>query len=345
MVFDRLETKNAGHSTAWLLHGLNTPSVNGNRSVFSLNENGYTGKMTNDTLLPASSEITTVEDGYVTAGGTKYSSGYDTSTSGVCESEGYRIEVSPSNQSTLTYYLNVIQLSDGGVEAVSPALIENDTFAGALVKDRVVLFSKSGELIGAQENADYSFDFAENEGYVCEIVVADVTEGTWEISYSNTGADGTYKVLTQTSTHRIGADKGCTVSFTGRGGYYKLRRVSDTYKAVNPEITEENSVKQLSPAVKVNDNAIYVAPRTYDAVSGVSNGVYNYTQLIGVYANDGRLISAKILDNFTETDKIGEYYELGGMDDLTDGFVVKTFLFEDLKSIKPVTDAAEAECR
>ena len=176
VVFDRLETKNASHKTAWLLHGLNAPTINGSRSVFALNNNGYTGKMTNDTLLPANPAITTVEDGYVTSGGTKYNSGYNTATSGVNESDGYRIEVSPSSQRTLTYYLNVVQLSDSDKEAVKPTLIENDTFAGAVVNDRVVLFSKSGELLGTDT---YSFNFAAKEGYLCKIAVADVAEGTW----------------------------------------------------------------------------------------------------------------------------------------------------------------------
>jgi len=339
VVFDRLQTKNAGHNTAWLLHGLNAPTINGNRSTFVLNANGYTGKMTNDTLLPASSTITTVEDGYVAAGGTKYSSGYNTSSSGVNESDGYRIEVSPVSQSTLTYYLNVIQLSDGDADVISPSLIENNTFAGALVKDRVVLFSKSGDLIGADTSTSYFFNFAENNGYLCKIAVADVKEGTWEVSYSATGADGSYEVISQAATNRMGTDKGATISFEGTSGYYTLRRVSDVYTSRTSEISEENTIKQLSPGVKVQNNALYVAPRTYDSFSGVSNGEYNYTQVVAAYSeNEDTLLAVKIVDNFTETDKSSDYSELISLDKLPEKVVIKTFLFEDLETIKPVTN-------
>ena len=343
VVFDRLSTKNVGHKTAWLLHGLNTPTINGSRSTFALNANGYTGKMTNDTLLPVNPTITAVEDGYVTAGGTKYNSGYNTSSGGVNESDGYRIEVSPASQSTMTYYLNVIQLSEGDADVISPSLIENDTFVGALVKDRVVLFSKSGDLIGSDNNTEYAFDFTENNGYLCKIAVADAKEGTWEVSYSATGADGSYKVIAQTATNRIGADKGATISFEGTSGYYKLRRVSDVYTSRNSEISEENTIKQLSPSVKVVDNTFYVAPRTYDSLSGVSNGEYNYKQIIAAYSEDEKtLLAVKIIDNFTQTDKCGEYSELVKFDELPESVVIKTFLFEDLETIEPVTDFGTA---
>ena len=337
VVFDRLSTQNTSHKTAWLLHGLNAPTVSGSRSVFSLSENGYTGKMTNDTLLPASSAITTVEDGYVTSGGTKYSSGYS-STDGVNESDGYRIEVSPSSQSTLTYYLNVIQLSDSGAEVATPTLIENDTFVGALIKDRVVLFSKSGDLIGGNTSTEYTFNFADTSGYLCKIAVADVTEGTWEVSYSEDGS--TYTVMTTVATSRMGADKGATISFSGMPGYYKLKRVSSEYTQKATEISTVNEIKQLSPSVKYADNAVYVAPRTYTSMSNISAGEYSYTQVIAVYDEEKReLLSVKFIDDFTETDKYGDYSELLDLDKLPDSIVIKTFLFENLETIKPMSDA------
>lgn len=338
VVFDRLNTKNASHKTAWLLHGLNAPQISGSRATFSLNENGYTGKMTNDTLLPANPSITTVEDGYVTAGGTKYSSGY--SGEGVNESDGYRIEVAPKSQSTLTYYLNVVQLSDAGAQVVTPTLIENDTFAGAVIKDRVVLFSKSGDLIGGNTSTEYSFNFADSNGYLCKIAVADVTEGTWEVSYSEDGSE--YKVMTTAKTSRFGENKGATISFAGMPGYYKLRRVSSEYTQRSAEITTENEIKQLSPGVKVMNDALYVAPRTYTSMSNISAGEYSHTQIIAVYEEheDGikELVFMKLLDNFTETDKSSDYLEIMDVKNLPENVVIKTFLLEDMESLSPVTN-------
>lgn len=338
VVFDRLKTVNAKHNTAWLLHGLNAPSISGNRSTFTLDANGYTGKMTNDTLLPSKSTITSVKDGYLTAGGTNYNSGYS-SGSGVCESEGYRIEVSPSSQSTTTYYLNVIQVGEANSTAAAPALIENDTFIGASLKDRIVLFSKSGDLIGSEKSVEYSFNFTESEGYLCKIAVADVAEGSWEIFYSE---DGTNYTLTQyAKTHRIGPDdKGATIYFKGRAGYYKLVRKSNTHEIIGTQICTENQIKQLSPGVKLKNNILYVAPRSYESIGNAGGNEYNYKQIIAVYdKGDKRLIATKIYD-INQTDKNSGYEEFTNFIQAnSDAIVIKTFIFENLENVSPVAAA------
>ena len=338
VVFDRLNTVNANHKTAWLLHGLNMPSISGNRSVFTLESNGYTGKMTNDTLLPSNSAITSVKDGYLKSGGTYYNSGYG-SGSGVCESEGYRIEVSPSSQSNLTYYLNVIQMGESNSTAAAPTLIENDTFIGTSLKDRVVLFSKSGKLIGSEKNAEYFFNFTEADGNLCRIAVADVAEGSWEIFYS---IDGTEYTLSQyAKTHRIGTnDKGATIYFSGRAGYYKLIRRSNTHEIVETEISTESQIKQLSPGVKLKNNILYVAPRSYESIGNASNNEYNHKRIIAVYdKNNNRLIAAKI-SNMNQTDKNGEYEEVVNFTEtIPAAMVIKTFIFENLENLRPCAAA------
>jgi len=345
VVFDRLETVNANHNTAWLLHGLNTPEISGARSTFTLNSNGYTGKMTNDTLLPANPVITTVEDGVLSSGGTKYESGYN-SSNGVNESDGYRVEVSPSNQSTLTYYLNVIQLGDADKEAVKPVLVENNTFIGAVVKNRVVLFAKSGELIGNEVNSEYAFDFASSEKQLYEITVADSCEGTWEILYSANGEEGTYESIGKVSTARHESDKGCTISFAGSAGSYKIRRISGEYKTVNSKITETNFIGQLTPEVKYENGKLFVAPKSYDGIDGISNGDYKYTQVIAVYdADENSLVALKTLD-FTKTDKNGEYVEIDEFtQEFTEPVIIKTFILEDMEDVKPVAVSKEIEFR
>ena len=54
IVFDRVTAKDPGFEKAWLLNGPTEPSFDSNRTTFINNENGYNGKMTVDTLLPAS---------------------------------------------------------------------------------------------------------------------------------------------------------------------------------------------------------------------------------------------------------------------------------------------------
>ena len=73
IVFDKINSSNANFKKTWLLHGLEEPEINGNRTVFrrtyksSVMAHGYNGKMTVDTLLPAKNTITKVggkETGY-----------------------------------------------------------------------------------------------------------------------------------------------------------------------------------------------------------------------------------------------------------------------------------------
>ena len=91
------------------------------------------------------------------------------------------------------------------------------------------------------------------------------------------------------------------------------------------------------------NNKLYVAPRTYNSFAGVSTDGYNYTQLIAAYdEKDNKLLAVKIIDNFSKTDKYGEYSELISLDKLSEDVVIKTFLFEDLDNIEPVTNFGEA---
>ena len=343
VVFDRLNTKNKSHQTAWLLHGLNAPSISGKRATFTLGTNGYTGKMTNDTLLPASSSITSVQDGYLTPGGTLYSSGYS-GTSGVNESDGYRIEVSPSSQTTSTAFLNVVQVGEASAAMPTPALIQNDTFTGAVVKDRVALFSTSGELIGAgdanKNTTYYSFSFSSNDGYLYRFAVADAAEGTWKIEYSSDGSS--YSTAGYAKTNRPDAENnGCTISFKGRAGYYRLMRVSNTHTSDTSGISNTNKLKQLSPGVKFKNNVLYVAPRTYESIQG--SDTYSCKQIIAAYDGDGRFIAAKVTD-FGETDKNTDYTELMTFDGkVPDRITVKTLLFEDMENVKKLATVGAAE--
>ena len=345
VVFDRLQTKNTSHKTAWLLHGLKNPTISGNRAVFALNSNGYTGKMVNDTLLPEAVEISSVADGYLEKNGTFYGSGYN-SGNGVNESEGYRVEVSPQTQGTQTNYLNVIQVGETDAEFASPGMINNDTFVGTVVKDRVVLFSKSGNLIGEGDankgTTQYFFDFSARDDYIYKFAVTDTAEGKWEVSYSATGVENSYSVIAWAMTNRMNnkKDKGYTISFSGRQGYYRLKRVSNTHTENEPFISEAVVVKQLAPGVKLSENALCVAPRNYSSIAN-STAAYSGKLIISVYDKQtNALEEVKILD-FIKPEKNGKYIEMLPADE---DKVIKTLL-ADIQLIRPLAPAAEVYCR
>ena len=57
MVFDRVVSADPAFRKAWLLHGLERPTINGSQTIFKDTRAGYTGKLTVDTLLPKPDDL------------------------------------------------------------------------------------------------------------------------------------------------------------------------------------------------------------------------------------------------------------------------------------------------
>jgi hypothetical protein len=210
VVFDRVVSSRKGFRKAWLLHGLEEPSIQGNRTLFRDTRAGYTGKLTVDTLLP------TPENTVITPVG---GPGREFFVNGVnypallrpdCINEGggWRIEVSPKTPSETDHFLHVLQVGDHTPDTAPLPVdkIETATHAGVVVADRVVLFAKARDRISAP--VDFFFKGAGQ----FQILVADLKDGTWTIE-----ADG--RVL---GTASAAAEAG-TVVFRGPAGHYRLR--------------------------------------------------------------------------------------------------------------------------
>ncbi|MBE7026680.1 MAG: hypothetical protein E7410_03860 [Ruminococcaceae bacterium] len=58
VVFDKIDTVDAGKKKAFLLHSQEEPTVSGNVTTIKRTERGYNGKLVNQTLLPESSNLT-----------------------------------------------------------------------------------------------------------------------------------------------------------------------------------------------------------------------------------------------------------------------------------------------
>ena len=207
VVFDRVVSSDAGFRKAWLLHGLEEPERQGNRTIFRDRRSGYTGKLTVDTLLPApdDTQITAVggqgREAWVE--GVNYRA--DVRPGGVNEGHGWRIEVSPRTAREQDYFLHVLQVGDHTPE--TPPLpvirVETDTHLGVQVGDRVVLFGKS-------RDRDARAVELTLQG-ATRVLVADLTSGTWRIERDGQ-AEGTVEVA---------PDSG-TAYFTAGAGKYRL---------------------------------------------------------------------------------------------------------------------------
>ena len=209
VVFDRVVSSDKHFRKAWLLHGLEEPSITGNRTIFKDTRPGYTGKLTVDTLLPiaADTKISRI-------GGPNQENWVDgvsykalTVPDGCNEGGGWRIEVSPKTARETDCFLHVLQV--GNHTPDTPALpvitIETDTLAGLRLANRVVIFAKARNRSGAA----VSFSFDGNDE--CEILVADLQSGTWMVEHDGKPAGNT----------TVSADEGMAF-FRGEAGQYRL---------------------------------------------------------------------------------------------------------------------------
>jgi hypothetical protein len=205
-------SSNKDFRKAWLLHGLEEPTISGNRSVFKDTRPGYSGKLTVDTVFPlvSNTSITKVggglEDNIVD--GINYLC--KVNSSGCNEGGGWRIEVSPKTASETDYFLNVLQVGDHSPD-VAPYDVQGiDTLshAGAKVGDRVVMFSKS------RDRASDPLTFSFTGSGTFQIMVADLSEGTWYLE-----RDG---VIVGSSV--VSADSGVATFSSVAGGMRVLRR-------------------------------------------------------------------------------------------------------------------------
>ena len=210
VVFDRVVSSDKTFRKAWLLHGLEQPSIQGNRTIFKDTRPGYTGKLTVDTLLP------TPENTVITPVG---GPGREFFVNGVnypallrpdCINEGggWRIEVSPKTARETDYFLHVLQVGDQAPDLAPLPVekIETVSHAGVCVADRVVLFSKTRDRLA--NPIDFQFSGAGD----FKILVADLQAGTWTIECES-------RVV---GTAGASVEEGAVV-FKGPAGHYRLQ--------------------------------------------------------------------------------------------------------------------------
>ena len=259
IVFDRISSVNASYKKAWLLNGPTKPTVNGNRTVFVNNENGYNGKMTVDTLLPAEIETVTIggEGQEATVAGTNYSADSNLNPNLTHEGEGYRIEISPKQASNKDFFLNVIQVgdADSDVAVYEPTLIQSDSCVGAILADTVTIFKSDY----GRSNKSVSFTLP-NGNY--RIAVCDNIAGEWTVGTSNG------ETLTLTAT-----EDGGVLYFEGQGGTYSVSYKGALAKSEISEETAEAEPEEAETAGEEPKTMLDIGTRMYNS--------YVYSKTLG----------------------------------------------------------------
>lgn len=167
VVFDKMVSTNREFRKAFLLHSIKEPEVKNNKTTIKRGD-GLDGKLVAYTLFPQEPTINKVE-GYKVGNktfdpGTKSESSY--------EDMRWRIEVSPSIKREDDEFLHVMAVMDKDTPDPGAEKIVSADLIGAKILDRIVTFSKNGNLLS---QADFEL---KGDGHY-KVLVCDVEPGLW----------------------------------------------------------------------------------------------------------------------------------------------------------------------
>jgi heparin/heparan-sulfate lyase len=214
IVFDRLDISDKAFKKTFLLHSIEEPTIYENNVTIKCTQKGYNGQLVNTTLLPNSENLSIKKIGGTaneyTVNGKNFPQ-YFNSEKNSGDGAVWRIEISPKNNSSVDYFLNVIQVmgATGKSKPLVAEKLENEIFFGVKIKDWNVFFRKNGKISNQQMSLSLDFDGLEN------VWIGDLQEGLWKVKnikenkgiYCNVkkgenilkfqGTSGTYKISRQ----------------------------------------------------------------------------------------------------------------------------------------------------
>ena len=278
IVFDKVTSANASFKKTWLLHGLYEPTINGSRTVFRNDKNGYNGKLTIDTLLPKADNIVIEKIG----GPDKFFWVNDYNYKGIRtlnyalanEQDNWRIELSPKAAAKENYFLNVLQVGTSSPDTapLAATLIETDKLAGVQLSgnvgcDRVVLFAKS------DTRTTDTLTFTTADTQPSKVLVEGLQSGRWVV-YQN----GVILYALE-----AGQDNGA-IYFTADPGSYTLEYEGEISEYLPLSITNI----RISSGTATANNAVEIAAE----VSGdIPSGIPGASIITAVYHPSGMLAS------------------------------------------------------
>ncbi len=195
IVLDSIESADKSFEKSWLLHSIEEPLVKGQRTVIARTEDGYSGELVVDTLLPKQATITSIGGNgkeFMVRG-----VNYRQDAPGTTEQGAWRIEVTPGVEAKHDLFLHVMQVKDhNGKPAPEVELIEfacgvasqatdqkNSPIAaiGAIVQDWLVLFCTSGQF-GTE------MIIPQLQRVECRrLLITDIKDGNWLIKIKQAG--------------------------------------------------------------------------------------------------------------------------------------------------------------
>ncbi|SHE82370.1 heparin/heparan-sulfate lyase [Mariniphaga anaerophila] len=180
VVFDKVVASNPEFQKYWLLHSIEEPEIEGNRITIKRTKNGDTGMLVNTALLPAADDCDIVPVGgkgkEFWVFGTNYENESTRTADEANERGAWRVEILPKKPAAEDLFLNVMQVTETGQNNLHDVKsIENEKIVGAQLANRVVTFSKTGQII------DRPFELEVTGNGTFKFVLTDLDAGTWQV--------------------------------------------------------------------------------------------------------------------------------------------------------------------
>ena len=180
LVYDHVTSSHKDYKKTWLMHCVQEPDIQKQAFQVVRDEKGYNGKLINTVLLPHVDDLLIKKEGGAqkeyTVNGINYPNHLtlaDNSGDGAI----WRIEVSPVKPAETNNFLNVMQVmdADNGISPLSVKEIETGEMTGARIDNRIVLFSKNGNI----EKLPIELDIKGKQSV--KVLITDVEAGRWQI--------------------------------------------------------------------------------------------------------------------------------------------------------------------
>ena len=178
VVYDHVVSADPSFKKYWLLHSIEEPQTGTQKFAVSRTKDGDSGKLYCDVLLPEA-DVTKVggpgKEFWVF--GENYPNAATTRPDPCNERGEWRVEVTPKAPAKEDCFLNVMQVMDNSVQPLSVQRIDAHKVVGALVADRLVMFSRSGQPL-----ADgFTFEIPKSAGKQVKVLLTDLQAREWTV--------------------------------------------------------------------------------------------------------------------------------------------------------------------
>ncbi len=180
--YDNVSSSNASFKKTWNLQTIEEPVTVNNVTTVTRNDYGYTGKLVINTMIPegSSAVFTNVggEGKESLSGGANYPNADKAGTDH--EQGNWRLELSPKRSSKDDIFLNSMYVTDRekNLPDLPMTKFYEGSFVGVTVMDRIVLFSKTRDLV----NQNFTLTVPSSEYAKMCVLVTDVSVGKWQVT-------------------------------------------------------------------------------------------------------------------------------------------------------------------